>query len=32
MDRDTEKAFALMVWFVLMGAVIIACTLPVWTK
>ena len=32
MDTNTEKALAVMVWLALMAAVIVACTLPVWTK
>jgi hypothetical protein len=32
MDTNTEKVLAVMVWLGLMAAMVIACTLPVWTK
>ena len=32
MDTNTEKALAVMVWLGLMAAMVVACTLPVWTK
>lgn len=32
MDDSMEKVMAVLVWMALMAAVIVACTLPVWTK
>ena len=32
MDDRMEKVMAVLVWLGLMAAVIVACTLPVWTK
>lgn len=32
MDDRMEKVMAILVWMGLMAAVIVACTLPVWTK
>ena len=32
MDTNTEKVLAVMVWLALMAAMVVACTLPVWTK
>ena len=32
MDDRMEKALAVMVWLGLMAAMVVACTLPVWTK
>ena len=32
MDDSMEKVLAVMVWMALMACMIVACTLPVWTK
>ena len=32
MDDRMEKVMAVMVWMALMAAMVVACTLPVWTK
>ena len=32
MDDRMEKVMAVMVWLGLMAAMVVACTLPVWTK
>ena len=32
MDTNTEKAVVVLVYIVLMTAIVVACTLPVWTK
>lgn len=32
MDDRMEKVMAVMVWMGLMAAMVVACTLPVWTK
>ena len=32
MDDRMEKVMAIMVWLGLMAAMVVACTLPVWTK
>jgi hypothetical protein len=32
MDDSMEKVMAVLVWLGLMAAMVVACTLPVWTK
>ena len=32
MDDRMEKVMAVLVWMGLMAAMVVACTLPVWTK
>ena len=32
MDRDTGKVLAVIAWLGLMAWMVVACTLPVWTK